>query len=247
MATGSTERVSSMTVPAACDECGGLAAAESPQSRPRGSRGGLRTRLMGVEILGTGSYLPGTIVRNEDLTELGCDADWIVQRTGILQRRRAAPGEATSDLAYEAARRCLASSGVAAADVDLILVATMTPDMATPSVACLVQRRLGSAAPAMDLNAEFRQLLGNELGGTLLFEGGLRMAVDVTPPFSHLAVELGDAVDDGHVRNSSPCGKSGFVPKLSSVGRRRVKPRWLDFCRAIGETSRANAPGETLS
>ncbi|MCU0959196.1 MAG: ketoacyl-ACP synthase III [Pirellulaceae bacterium] len=108
---------------------------------------------MGIEILGTGSYLPATIVRNEDLTELGCDADWIVQRTGIRQRRRAAPHEATSDLAYEAALRCLESSSVAADAVDLILVATMTPDMATPSVACLVQRRLGSPAPAMDLNA----------------------------------------------------------------------------------------------
>lgn len=108
---------------------------------------------MGIEILGTGSYLPGTIVRNEDLRELGCDADWIVQRTGIRQRRRAASHEATSDLAYEAARRCLESSGVAADEVDLILVATMTPDMMTPSVSCLVQRRLGGTAAAMDLNA----------------------------------------------------------------------------------------------
>ena len=109
--------------------------------------------LTGVQILGTGAYLPETIVRNEDLTQLGCDADWIVQRTGIRQRRHAAPHEATSDLAYAAAVRCLDNAGVAPRDVDLILVATMTPDMLTPSSACMVQRRLGATAPAMDLNA----------------------------------------------------------------------------------------------
>jgi 3-oxoacyl-[acyl-carrier-protein] synthase-3 len=108
---------------------------------------------MGVQILGTGAYLPETIVGNADLVQLGCDADWIIQRTGIRERRHAAPHQATSDLAYEAAVRCLDHSGVAAREVDLILVATMTPDMLTPSSACTVQRRLGVAAPAMDLNA----------------------------------------------------------------------------------------------
>ena len=106
-----------------------------------------------MQILGTGAYLPKTVVRNEDLTQLGCDPDWIIQRTGIRERRRAAPDEATSDLAYEAAVRCLDNAGVAARDVDLILVATMTPDMLTPSSACTVQRRLDTVAPAMDINA----------------------------------------------------------------------------------------------
>ena len=109
--------------------------------------------LTGVQVLATGAYLPATVVRNEDLTELGCDADWIIQRTGIRERRRAAADEATSDLAYEAAVRCLDNAGVASRDVDLILVATMTPDMFTPSSACTVQRRLGAVAPAMDINA----------------------------------------------------------------------------------------------
>jgi 3-oxoacyl-[acyl-carrier-protein] synthase-3 len=109
--------------------------------------------LTGVQILGTGAYLPETIVRNEDLSQLGCDPEWILQRSGIRERRRAAPDEATSDLAYQAAVRCLENAGVAPRDVDMILVATMTPDMFTPSVACIVQRRLGAPAPAMDLNA----------------------------------------------------------------------------------------------
>lgn len=107
----------------------------------------------GVQILGFGAYVPETVVRNEDLSALGCDPDWIIKRTGIRERRHAAPHEATSELAYQAAARCLARAGVAARDVDMILLATMTPDMLMPSAACVVQRRLGVVAPAVDMNA----------------------------------------------------------------------------------------------
>lgn len=110
-------------------------------------------RLTGVQILATGSYVPQQRVTNEDMESWGYDADWIVQRTGIRERRRAADCEATSDLAVEAARACLDQAGIDAEQVDLILVASMTPDSPSPSTACLVQRRLGSTAPAMDLNA----------------------------------------------------------------------------------------------
>ncbi len=109
--------------------------------------------LTGVQILGTGCYAPADVVRNEDLQALGYDGDWIVQRTGIRERRRVGPGEATSDLAYEASRRCLEDAQLSAADVDLILLATMTPDMPAPSTACLLQHRLQAKAPAVDLNA----------------------------------------------------------------------------------------------
>jgi 3-oxoacyl-[acyl-carrier-protein] synthase-3 len=107
----------------------------------------------GVQIVGTGSYAPQQVVRNEDLAILGYDPEWIIQRTGIRERRRAAEDEATSDLAYKAAQRCLDDANVSASELDLILVATMTPDMPTPSTACLLQRRLGCTAAAMDLNA----------------------------------------------------------------------------------------------
>jgi len=110
-------------------------------------------KLMGVKIAATGSYVPEQVVTNEDLNALGCDSDWIVQRTGIRERRRAAPGQATSDLAYAAAVDCLANANVQAEEVDLILVATITPDFLTPSTACLLQRQLGCVAPAMDINA----------------------------------------------------------------------------------------------
>jgi 3-oxoacyl-[acyl-carrier-protein] synthase-3 len=118
----------------------------------RAGSGRLRT-LTGVQVLGTGSFAPQNVVSNEDLASLGIDAEWIVQRTGIRERRRAPPGVATSDLAHEAARRCLEQAGARAEDVDLIVVGTMTPDTLMPSTACHVQRQLGGVAPAMDVNA----------------------------------------------------------------------------------------------
>jgi 3-oxoacyl-[acyl-carrier-protein] synthase-3 len=111
------------------------------------------SRVTGVQILAVGAFAPPEVVRNEDLAHLGCDPEWIVQRTGIRQRRRAADGVATSDLAAEAARRCLAAAGAQARDVDLIVLATMTPDSAAPSTACRVQTLIGASCPAMDLNA----------------------------------------------------------------------------------------------
>jgi 3-oxoacyl-[acyl-carrier-protein] synthase-3 len=126
---------------------------ERPAERPAISGRSRLGRLTGIEIASTGSYVPETIVANEDLAALGCDSEWIVQRTGILQRRRAAPTQATSDLALQAAQQCLLRAGVSTAEVDLILVATITPDHASPSTACHLQRQLGCVAPAMDINA----------------------------------------------------------------------------------------------
>lgn len=110
-------------------------------------------RALGIQVLATGAYVPENIVTNEDLAVLGCDSEWIVRRTGILRRRHARPDQATSDLAYEAAKICLESCGLTGADVDLIIVCTMTPDHPTPSTACHLQRRLGAVAPAFDVNA----------------------------------------------------------------------------------------------
>jgi 3-oxoacyl-[acyl-carrier-protein] synthase-3 len=119
---------------------------------PHASGRGRQATLTGVQILATGSYVPEQIVRNEDLVTLGIDADWIVQRTGIHERRHAPPDQATSDVGYEAARACLNSAGISPAEVDLIVVATMTPDYAMPNTACLIQERLGCVAPGIDLN-----------------------------------------------------------------------------------------------
>lgn len=114
-----------------------------------------RTRsLTGVQILGTGRYLPEQVVTNLDLQRThGFDPDWIVNRTGIHERRFAPPHQATSDLAYHAAVRCLKAAGCEPEDVDLLVVGTFTPDMCFPSAACLVQDRLKLNCPAFDVQA----------------------------------------------------------------------------------------------
>jgi 3-oxoacyl-[acyl-carrier-protein] synthase-3 len=106
-------------------------------------------------ILGTGSYAPSRILTNFDLEKLVNTSDqWIVERTGIKERRIAAEGEATSDMAVEAAKQALAMAGTDAADLDMIIVGTISPDMPMPSCAVLVQAKLGAArAFAFDLSA----------------------------------------------------------------------------------------------
>jgi 3-oxoacyl-[acyl-carrier-protein] synthase-3 len=111
-------------------------------------------------ITGTGSYLPPRRVTNADLaTELAAKGvetsdQWIVERTGIRARHFAAPDVNCSDLGLEAARQALESAGVAAADIDLIIVATSTPDMIFPSAATILQHKLGvGGCPAFDVQA----------------------------------------------------------------------------------------------
>ena len=106
-------------------------------------------------ITGTGSYLPEKLVTNRDLEALVETSDeWIVARTGIRERHIAAEGEFASDLALHACRNALASAGRSAADVDLIIVATSTPDMVFPSSACLLQAKLGvKRGAAFDVQA----------------------------------------------------------------------------------------------
>jgi len=114
-----------------------------------------RTRsLMGVQILGTGRYVPDNVVTNEDLqASHGFDPDWIVNRTGILERRFALPHQATSDLCFHAAARCLKAAECDPGDVDLLVIGTFTPDMSFPSTACQVQDRLKPVCPALDVQA----------------------------------------------------------------------------------------------
>ncbi|MEP7262712.1 MAG: 3-oxoacyl-ACP synthase, partial [Usitatibacter sp.] len=95
-------------------------------------------------ITGTGGYLPEQCLTNKDLeSRVETTDEWIVSRTGIRQRHIAADNQFTSDLAFEACRLALAAAGRTAADVDLIIVATSTPDMVFPSSACLLQAKLG--------------------------------------------------------------------------------------------------------
>lgn len=98
-----------------------------------------------VSIIGTGSYLPERILTNADLVKMvNTTEEWIETRTGILERRIARDDQATSDLGAEAARRALADAGVAPEEVDMIIVATMTPDIPFPNTACLIQKSIGA-------------------------------------------------------------------------------------------------------
>ena len=110
---------------------------------------------LAISITGLGSYVPERVVTNDDLSELMDTSDeWIVERTGIRERRIAAPEEALSDLALPAAREALAGAGLEGPEVDLIIVATVTPDMAFPATAAILADQLGAReAGAYDLSA----------------------------------------------------------------------------------------------
>ncbi len=106
-------------------------------------------------IIGTGSYLPERVLTNAELeTMVDTTDEWIVTRTGIRERRIAAPDQTTSDLSYEAALRAMDAAGVTPDDIDFIAVGTTTPDLVFPSTAVLLQKRLGLRhVGAMDVNA----------------------------------------------------------------------------------------------
>ncbi len=110
---------------------------------------------MNSAILGTGSYVPSRVLTNADLERMVVTSDsWIVERTGVRERRLVESGQACSDLALEAAQRALLAAKLKATDIDLILLATCTGDMPLPSTACLLQHRLGATrAAACDISA----------------------------------------------------------------------------------------------
>ncbi|MDB6153128.1 MAG: fabH [Chthoniobacteraceae bacterium] len=122
----------------------------SPQPRPR-----LHQPKRTVSIIGTGSYVPERVLTNAELEKsVETSDEWIVSRTGIKERRIAADDEHTSDLASKAALAALENAGITADEIDLILVATVTPDMFFPSTACFVQAKIGAKnAACFDLSA----------------------------------------------------------------------------------------------
>lgn len=109
---------------------------------------------MGLTITGIGSYLPARVMTNAELpASLNTSDEWIQQRTGIRQRHLAAEGEYTSHLATLAAKQALEKAGIAATELNLIIVATTTPDRTFPATATMVQHNLGAACPAFDMQA----------------------------------------------------------------------------------------------
>ncbi|HLQ84120.1 MAG TPA: beta-ketoacyl-ACP synthase III [Pseudogracilibacillus sp.] len=129
---------------------------------------------MGVGIIGTGHYAPDNIVTNKDLEKIVETTDeWIRSRTGIEERRIAKDDEDTSDMAYEAAKIALADAEITAEEIDLILVATVTPDTPFPSVSCMIQDKLGAKnAAAMDISAACSGFMYGVITGQQFIETG---------------------------------------------------------------------------
>ena len=140
----------------------------------------LRTRApRRAKISALGTYVPPRILNNADLAKLVDTSDeWIMQRLGIRERHLVEPGMATSDMAVEAARRCLAERGVQPNEVEVVIVATVTPDMLFPATACLVQDKLGAhGAWGFDLSAACSGFLYALQVGAKLVESGVHSKV----------------------------------------------------------------------
>jgi 3-oxoacyl-[acyl-carrier-protein] synthase-3 len=146
--------------------------------------------LIRARIIGTGSYLPAQVLSNAELAaRVDTSDEWIVERTGIRQRHVAAAGEFTSDLGTAAAQRALASAGLTAADIDLIIVATATPDQTFPACATVVQHKLGMThGVAFDIAAVCSGFLyALTVANAMLTSGAHRTALVIgAETFSHL-------------------------------------------------------------
>lgn len=151
-------------------------------------------RLTGFGIRATGSCVPDQVVTNEQLEmRYGFEPGWIERRTGILERRIAEPFECTSDLAVKAARRAMEAGGVSAADIDLLIVGTFTPDYTCPSTACLVQDKLRLDAPAMDIQAACSGFMyAMATGAQFIATGNAQMALVIGADVNSRIVEPTD-------------------------------------------------------
>jgi 3-oxoacyl-[acyl-carrier-protein] synthase-3 len=163
-------------------------------SVPTNRRGSaMLSTLMGVQIVATGSFAPPNVVRNEDLASIGVDPDWIVQRTGIRERRHAPPEMATSDMCIEAGRRCLENAGVSPRDVDLLVLGTFTPDCPVACTAATVQDRLGLPAPAIEISAACSGFMyGLVTASQFIASGGSKQALVIGADLNSRVVDRRD-------------------------------------------------------
>lgn len=208
---------------------------------------------MGVGILGTGSYLPDRVLDNRELAiRYGCSEEWILSRTGIRERRFAERGTASSDLGLIAAERALARAGVSPGELDLIVCATYTPDMAFPSTACIIQDRIGARpAAAFDLQAACSGFVyALVVASQFVATGGVRRALVVASDVNSTIVDPEDRkvtalFGDGAgaaVLGPVPCGQGllGYhMGADGSGGRLFYMPAGGSRCPASRETVEA--------
>lgn len=153
------------------------------------------TELVRVGIRGTGSCLPEKVLRNQDFEKMVDTSDeWIVSRTGIRERHVVGPGESTASLALEAGRRALADAKLAPDQVDVILVATVTPDNQFPSTACKVQAQIGATrAAAFDISAACSGFLyGLTVARSLIASGAAKNVLLIGAETLSRIVDYGD-------------------------------------------------------
>jgi 3-oxoacyl-[acyl-carrier-protein] synthase-3 len=174
-----------------------------------------------VSIIGTGSYVPERILTNADLEKMVDTSDeWIRSRTGISERRIAAPNETTSDMAVKAARAAIEQSGITPDEIDLIIVATVTPDMFFPSTACMVQRQLlAKRAACFDVSAACsgfvfaleiaQQFITSSTYNTVLVIGADKLSNLVDWTDRNTCVLFGDGAGAAVLRNRS--GAHGVI------------------------------------
>lgn len=182
-------------------------------------------------IIAVGSYVPERVVTNADLEKIfNTSNEWIVDRTGIRERRIAAPGEFTSDLASKAAERAMAKAGVKPEQIDLIIVATITPDMPFPCTACLVQQKIGAfKAAAFDIEAACsgfiyaleigQQFIVSRTYDTVLVIGAEKLSSITDPTDRSTCVLFGDGA--GAVILQNRAGAHGLLTAcLGADGRK---------------------------
>lgn len=190
----------------------------------------LRKHPRTVSIVGTGSYVPEKVLSNADLEKMVETSDeWIVTRTGIRERRIAAPDEATSHMAAKAAQRALEQAGLWAEEIDLIIVATVTPDTSFPATACWVQKHIGATrAACFDLGAACsgflygirvaEQFLANHTYETALVIGADKLSTIVDWTDRNTCVLFGDGAGAAVLRaRSAPHGIISTI--MGSDGR----------------------------
>lgn len=183
-----------------------------------------------VSIIGTGSYVPDRVLTNAELEKMVDTSDqWIIERTGIRERRIAPPEMATSHMAAEAARRAMQQAGVTPEEIDLIVVATVTPDTAFPSTSCWVQKHIGAFnAACFDLSAACsgflfavevaQQFISNHTCNTVLVIGADKLSSIVNWNDRNTCVLFGDGAGAAILRYRS--GSHGVISThMGSDGR----------------------------
>jgi 3-oxoacyl-[acyl-carrier-protein] synthase III len=205
----------------------------SSRTAARAPRG---TELRTARILGLGHKLPDRVVPNGPIAErIGVDSEWITRRTGIRERRYAGDEERTSDLAVTAARRALSDAGLKASDVDLILVATMSPDELTPNVGPVVAAALGLSVGAYDVGAACTGFLAGLSAGAAQVESGRADVVLVIG-----AEILSRLTDPDDKRTASLFGDGAGAVVLGVAGEGEVGPILLETDGGMADTINGN-------